>query len=102
MCERGARSVEVRDSGVVVRVLGMRNSYSGLHEGFIVRFSSRGGTHLVEDNADITGPIPLRRGDAISMQGQLECNDRVIHWTHRDPRGRHQAGYIIVNGNTYQ
>jgi hypothetical protein len=84
----------------VVRVLGIRNSYSGAHEGFLIAAQQR--RIKVEDNVDITGPIPLRRGDAVSLLGQYECDDGVIHWTHRDPRGRHIAGYIEVNGQRYQ
>jgi hypothetical protein len=99
-CSRGAAHVEVRDSGTVVRVLGTRESRSGRHEGFVVRLN---GIELrVEDNADITGPIPLRAGEPIALQGQYECNDGVIHWTHHDPRFRHPAGYIEVGGTHYQ
>lgn len=83
----------------VVRVLGTRDSRSGMHEGFVIRTPER--TIRVEDNVDITGPIPMERGDAISLLGQLECDDYVMHWTHRDPRGRHPSGYIKVNGRTY-
>lgn len=103
-CSRGARSVEVRDRGAVTRVLGQIQSQTGTHEGFLVSIPLRGTrTQLrVEDNVDITGPIPLRRGEPIELQGQLECNDLVIHWTHHDPRGGHIAGYIRANGRTYQ
>ncbi len=103
-CSRGARSVEIRERGVVTRVLGTRLSESGHHEGFLFALPMRGTrTQLrVEDNVDITGPIPLHRGQRIELQGQLECNDLVIHWTHRDPRGQHIAGYISVNGHVYQ
>ena len=93
----------------VVRVLGDRAGRSGVHEGFVInacpRLTSctREWTYLkVEDNVDITGPIPLQRGDAVSLLGQLECDDNVIHWTHHDPRGRHQSGYIKVNGKLYE
>ncbi|HZZ63967.1 MAG TPA: hypothetical protein VFE17_00585, partial [Candidatus Baltobacteraceae bacterium] len=64
-CNRGARFVEVRDRGVVRRVLGLRRSYSGMHEGFVIAVHSAG-TFTVEDNVDITGPIPLRNGDAVA------------------------------------
>jgi hypothetical protein len=86
----------------VVRVLGERAGRSGYHEGFLIATASGTDTFKVEDNTDITGPIPLRRGDAISLLGQFECDDYVIHWTHHDPRGRHPAGYIEVNGTRYQ
>lgn len=86
--------------GVVTRVLGERESRSGMHEGFIVGAGGRSFT--IEDNVDITGPIPLHRGDVVSLLGQLECDDGVIHWTHRDPRGRHPSGYVKVNGRLYE
>ena len=100
-CNRGARYVEIRDTGVVRRVVGLRRSYRGMHEGFIIAVRSAG-TYKVEDNVDITGPIPLRNGDVVTLQGQFECNDGVIHWTHRDPSGRHEAGFISVHGVTYR
>lgn len=98
-CARGANHVEVSGDGTVVRVLGMRRSRSGLHEGFLVRMN--GVTLKVEDNADITGPIPLHAGEAIVLQGQYECDDGVIHWTHHDPSFRHPAGYIEAGGKRY-
>lgn len=81
-------------------MLGERSGEAGVHEGFIVAAS--GSRFKVEDNVDITGPIPLRRGEAVELQGQYECDDGVIHWTHRDPRGRHLAGYVKVDGHVYQ
>lgn len=99
-CDRGAQHAEVRGRGTVERVLGIRDSRTGEHEGFIVRMNER--SIKVETNTGITGPIPLHRGDAIALQGQYECSDGVIHWTHHDPRGRHIGGYIEVYGNRYQ
>ncbi|HEY9180899.1 MAG TPA: DUF3465 domain-containing protein [Candidatus Baltobacteraceae bacterium] len=84
----------------VVDVLGERSGRSGVHEGFVV--SAGADTYKVEDNVDITGPVPLQRGDAVSLLGQFECDDGVIHWTHHDPRGRHPSGYIEVNGKLYE
>ncbi|HLI94920.1 MAG TPA: DUF3465 domain-containing protein [Candidatus Baltobacteraceae bacterium] len=84
----------------VVRVLGERAGRSGEHEGFVIR--ANGQTFRVEDNVGITGPIPLQRGNVVSLLGQLECDDDVIHWTHHDPSGRHQSGYIKVNGTLYE
>lgn len=83
----------------VVRVLGLRSGPSGVHEGFIVAVNAR--TYRIEDNTGITGPIPLQRGDVLSVLGQFECDDDVIHWTHRELRGHHPSGYIKVNGKLY-
>ena len=100
-CKQGAAHLEVADSGRVIRYLGIAISRHGAHEGFVVRFGS-GTVARVEDNVDITGPIPLAVNDALSLQGQYECNDGVIHWTHHDPSMRHPAGYVDVGGRRYQ
>jgi hypothetical protein len=84
----------------VVRVLGEREGRSGVHEGFIIRVQTQ--TFKVEDNVNITGPVRLHAGDEVSLLGQFECDDDVIHWTHHDPRGRHPSGYVKVNGTTYE
>jgi len=102
-CTSGASHVEVHLTGSITRYLGTRSSASGVHEGFLVTVSSAPASVLtVEDNVNMTGFIPLRRGDAVELQGQYECNDGVIHWTHHDPAGRHIAGYVIVNGRRFQ
>jgi len=98
-CARGAAHVEVEGRGTVTRVLGTRTSASGVHEGFFLRMDRI--SIRVEDNTDITGPIPLRAGEPIQLRGQYECSDGVIHWTHHDPAFRHAGGYIIAGGRRY-
>ncbi len=99
-CSRGLQAIEVRDSGVVTQVLGTHSGPGGSHEGFFIRLGAR--EYRVEDNIDLTGSIPLHAGERVALQGELACNDLVIHWTHRDPRGRHAGGYLQVDGTTYQ
>ena len=59
-------------------------------------------TIRIEDNVSVTGPIPLSKGELVTLQGQYECNDGVIHWTHHDPRGRHVGGFIEAGGKIYR
>lgn len=99
ICARGASAVEVTATGTVAAVLGTSTSQSGTHEGFLLR--SHDLTLHIEDNVSITGPIPLSKGEAVTLQGQYECNDGVIHYTHHDPRGRHISGYIEAGGRNY-
>jgi len=99
-CARGASGVEVVASGTVSKMLGSYRSRSGTHEGFVL--NSSGFALHVEDNTTITGPIPLKIGEPVSLQGQYECNDGVIHWTHHDPRMRHIGGFITAGGKTYR
>lgn len=97
--------VEVLASGTVVAMLGERAGPSGTHEGFLLRLD--GGCDIllrVEMNTDLAGPVPLHRREHIEVKGQYETDATggVIHWTHRDPRGRHVAGYILAGGKSYQ
>ena len=101
-CATGAAHVEVHVSGTIARYLGTRYSQSGRHEGFLVRTRDVAAPLKIEDNVEITGFIPMRAGDSVELQGQYECNDGVIHWTHHDPSGRHLSGYVIVNGRRFQ
>lgn len=98
--------LEVTAAGSVSRVLGIRAGRSGSHEGFLLHLSGagRGLTVRVEDNVDLTGPVPLAPGEAVSVRGEYLYDPRggLIHWTHRDPRGRHADGYVEAGGKRYQ
>ncbi len=100
LCARGASAVEVTANGSIARLLGNSSSGTGTHEGFVLH-SNTFMIH-VEDNTTITGQIPLSKGETVSLQGQYECNDGVIHWTHHDPRGRHMSGFIEAGGKIYR
>jgi hypothetical protein len=96
--------VEVVADGTVTRIFGVRPGRVSPHEGFLLRLSS--GCSLivrVEANTDFTGPIPLAQGQRAVVKGEYEYYPLggVIHWTHRDPRGRHENGYIETNGQSY-
>jgi hypothetical protein len=96
--------VEVIADGTITRILGVQAGRVSPHEGFLVRLAA--GCSLVvrvEANTDFTGPIPLARGERVTVKGEYEYYPLggVIHWTHRDPRGRHEGGYIEAAGSTY-
>src|SRR5690242_4437998 len=98
----GQRShVEVVADGTITRLLGVRPGVESPHEGFLLRLAS-GCTLIVrvEVNTDFTGTIPLRPGERVSVKGEYEYYPLggVIHWTHHDPRGRHENGYIDADG----
>jgi len=98
--------IEVTASGSVARILGTRVGPSGAHEGFLLHLrgsAGRGLTVRIEDNVDLTGPIPLAAGDTVEVRGEYIYDPRggLIHYTHLDPRGRHAAGYVRVNGKIY-
>jgi len=73
------------------------------HQRFIVGFPS-GRTVLVAHNIDLAARVrSLEVGDAVRLRGQYEWNEKggVIHWTHRDPDGSHEAGWIEHDGERY-
>ncbi len=101
----GRSHVEVVADGTVTRVLGIAQGRTSPHEGFLMRLASGCSVVVrVEANTDFTGPIPLGVGDRVAVKGEYEYYPigGVIHWTHRDPRGRHEGGYIEVAGRQYE
>lgn len=93
----------VEGQGEVIRIL--PDDVDGdRHQRFILRLAS-GQTLLVAHNIDLAPRLPqLREGDSVEFFGEYEWNDQggVIHWTHRDPQGRHEAGWLKYRGTTYQ
>jgi hypothetical protein len=100
----GRSHVEVVADGTVTRVLGVAPGRTSPHEGFLLRLGSGCDAIVrVEVNTDFTGTIPLAQGDRVVVKGEYEYYSLggVIHWTHRDPRGRHEGGFIEAGGRTY-
>jgi hypothetical protein len=94
---------QVRGRGAVVSILSDDNDGSR-HQRFILELSS-GRTVLIVHNIDLAPRVPsISTGDTVSFYGQYESNDRggVIHWTHKDPQGRHVDGWLEHRGNRYQ
>ena len=95
--------VLVQGEGEVVRVL-TDDIVGSRHQRFILK-TSIGQTVLIAHNIDLAERIPnLEVGDRVEFKGEYEWNDQggVIHWTHHDPQGRHEAGWLKHDGETYQ
>jgi len=95
--------LQVEGVGEVIRIRPDDND-GNRHQRFIVRLAS-GQTLVVAHNVDLAPRIAgLNLGDSVLFNGEYEWNSQggVIHWTHRDPDGRHTDGWIKHGGQTYQ
>lgn len=96
-------NVQVQGSGKVIKVLSDDNSGSR-HQRFILKLPSNL-TVLVAHNIDLANKIiDLKAGDNVEFYGEYEWNNKggVIHWTHKDPRGKHKDGWLKHNGIVYK
>jgi hypothetical protein len=99
---RHRSGVDVQTSARVERVL--RDDEKGSrHERFLIRVADTL-TVLVAHNVDLAPRIPLLAGDSVQLRGEYIWDERggVIHWTHRDPQGKHPGGWIRHEGRSYE
>jgi len=104
-----ARAFREQRSGLMVTVEGdvaklLPDDRDGSrHQRFLLALD-RGPTLLVAHNIDLASRVPLASGDRVLVRGQYEWNERggVLHWTHRDPAGRHDEGFIEHAGRRYE
>ncbi len=95
--------IQIQGRGTVEKVL-PDDTKGSRHQKFIIRLST-GQTLLVAHNIDLAPRIMgLQRGDDITFYGEYEWSERggVVHWTHRDPAGRHAHGWLEHKGRRYQ
>ena len=95
----------IEDTGIVVRLLGDERDKmwrQARHQRFVVELGG-GQTLLISHNLDLAGPVPAGIGDRLRFRGVYEWNDRggLLHWTHRDPLGRADGGWIRHRRRVY-
>jgi hypothetical protein len=95
--------VQVSGEGTVLKLLKDDNQGSR-HQRFLLTMPG-GQTLLVAHNIDLAPRLDrLSPGDTVAFNGEYAWNAQggVIHWTHHDPQGRHEGGWLRVNSQTYQ
>jgi hypothetical protein len=73
------------------------------HQRFILDLRN-GQTVLMAHNIDLAERVPLGLGDRIRFRGMYEWNGQggLVHWTHHDPLGIEDAGFIRYRSKLYR
>lgn len=94
---------QVQGSGIVVKVL--KDDTNGLqHQKFLLKVSDNI-TILIAHNIDLaTRVADIHEGDVVRFKGEYVYTPKggTVHWTHKDPRGNHAAGWLEHNGKKYE
>ena len=101
--ENRQSNVQVQGVGLVTQLLA-DDLQGSRHQRFILMLPS-GQTVLIAHNIDLAPKISaLSKGDQVQFFGEYEWNQKggVVHWTHKDPNGRHIHGWLKHKGQTYQ
>jgi len=95
--------IQIGGSGKVIKIL-PDDTQGSRHQRFIVELNS-GQSLLISHNIDIAPRIgTLKIGDHIKFYGEYEWNSKggVVHWTHHDPSGVHEGGWLNHAGKLYE
>lgn len=92
----------VEVTGFVKRLLSDDNEGSR-HQRFIIDIGARR-TLLIAHNIDLADRVPLGLGDRILVRGMYEWNELggLVHWTHHDPHGVEDGGFVRYRAKDYQ
>ena len=91
----------IEDTGLVRRLLPDDDDGSH-HQRFVIQL--RGGqTLLMAHNTDVAERIPVVLGDRLHFRGLYEWNDLggLVHWTHHDPMGVEDGGWVRYRRTVY-
>ena len=101
--EEQRSDVQVAGSGRVARILG-DDSLGDRHQRFILRAAL--GTHRPHraQHRPRASRRALWRRRRRRVSRVYEWNDKggVVHWTHHDPQGQHEPGWLKHHGRTYE
>ncbi len=73
------------------------------HQRFIIDIGNRR-TLLIAHNIDLAKRVPVGLGDRVHIRGMYEWNNLggLVHWTHHDPFGHEEGGYVRYRTRVYR
>lgn len=91
----------IEESGLVRRLIPDDND-GARHQRFILDLRN-GQTVLMAHNIDLAERVPVGLGDRIRFRGMYEWNEQggLVHWTHHDPLGIEDGGFIRYRNKSY-
>lgn len=89
--------------GEVVKVLA-DDLEGSRHQRFLFDVATGIPTLKLSHNIDLAPRIPMTEGDTFVTRGRYEWNEfgGVIHWTHHDPDGDIEGGWVEFEGERYE
>ena len=94
---------QVQGIGIVVKLL--KDDTNGLqHQKFLLKVSDNI-TILVAHNVDLAPRVGnIKIGDMVAFKGEYVYTPKggTVHWTHKDPHGNHESGWLQHNGKKYE
>ena len=72
------------------------------HQRFVLDIGSRRSL-LIAHNIDLAKRVPVGMGDRVHVRGMYEWNEfgGLVHWTHHDPHGVEDGGYVRYRTKSY-
>lgn len=103
------KSFSKRDTGTWIEVTGFvsrllsDDNDGSRHQRFIIDIGA-GSTLLIAHNIDLVDRVPLGLGDRVRVRGMYEWNDLggLVHWTHHDPLGVEDGGFVRYRARMYK
>ena len=91
----------IEGTGLVRRLIADDND-GARHQRFILDMRN-GQSLLMAHNLDLADRVPVGVGDRLRFRGMYEWNDLggLVHWTHHDPLGIEDGGFIRYRGHVY-
>ena len=99
---KSASGTWIEATGFIRQVLTDDND-GARHQRFILH-TRNGQTLLIAHNIDVASRAPVGHGDRVQVRGMYEWNNLggLVHWTHHDPHGIEDGGYVRYRTKVYR